>query len=61
MGGAAVIRFLATQDIIADKAIIDAGITPYPYPKPVCRLIALKDWATIISLRIRSKTISSSE
>ena len=48
MGGAAVIRFLATQDIIVDKAIIDAGITPYPYPKPVCRLIALKDWVTIM-------------
>ena len=48
MGGAAVIRFLATQDIIADKAIIDAGITPYPYPKPICRLIALKDWAMIM-------------
>lgn len=48
MGGATVIRFLATQDITADKAIIDAGITPYPYPKPVCRLIALKDWAMIM-------------
>ena len=48
MGGAAIIRFLATQDITADKAIIDAGITPYPYPKPVCRLIALKDWAMIM-------------
>ena len=48
MGGAAVIRFLATQDIIADKAIVDAGITPYPYPKPVCRLIALKDWVMIM-------------
>ena len=31
-----------------DKAIIDAGITPYPYPKLMCRLIALKDWATIM-------------
>lgn len=48
MGGSAVIRFLATQDIIADKAIIDAGITPYPYPKPVCRLIALRDWAIVM-------------
>lgn len=48
MGGATVIRFLATQDITAAKAIIDAGITPYPYPKPVCRLIALKDWAMIM-------------
>ena len=44
MGGASVIRFLATQDISVDKAIIDAGITPYPYPKCICRLIAVKDW-----------------
>ena len=48
MGGATVIRFLATQDIPVDQAIIDAGITPYPYPKPICRLIALKDWAMIM-------------
>ena len=47
MGGACVIRFLATQDIIVDKAIIDAGITPYPYPKPICRIIALRDWLTM--------------
>ncbi|MBE5806969.1 MAG: alpha/beta hydrolase [Clostridiales bacterium] len=48
MGGASVIRFLATQDIPVDRAIIDAGITPYPYPRPICRLIALWDWATIM-------------
>ena len=30
MGGAAVIRFLATEDIPVGKAVIDAGITPYP-------------------------------
>lgn len=47
MGGATVIRFLAAEDIPADKAIIDAGITPYPYPKLVCRLISLWDWLTI--------------
>ena len=39
MGGAAVIRFLAAEDIPVEKAIIDAGITPYPYPKLICRLI----------------------
>ena len=44
MGGAAVIRFLATEDIPVEKAIIDARITPYPYPKPICRLISIKDW-----------------
>ena len=48
MGGASVIRFLATEDIPVGKAIIDAGITPYPYPKWVCRLIAMKDWVTVM-------------
>jgi pimeloyl-ACP methyl ester carboxylesterase len=48
MGGASVIRFLATVDIPVEKAIIDAGITPYPYPKWVCRLIAMKDWVTVM-------------
>ena len=48
MGGASVIRFLATEDIPVEKAIIDAGITPYPYPKPICRLIAVKDWITVM-------------
>ena len=48
MGGAIVTRFLATEQIPVDKAIIDAGITPYPYPRFLCRLIALKDWATIM-------------
>ena len=47
MGGASVIRFLAAEDISVDKAIIDAGITPYPYPKVICRLIALWDWVTV--------------
>ena len=48
MGGAAVIRFLATEDIPVGKAIIDAGITPYPYPKLICRLISFKDWIMIM-------------
>jgi len=48
MGGAAVIRFLATEDIPVEKAIIDAGITPYPYPKWICRLISVKDWIMIM-------------
>ena len=48
MGGASVIRFLATEDIPVDKAIIDAGITPCPYPKWICRLIAVKDWLMIM-------------
>ncbi len=48
MGGASVIRFLATENIPVEKAIIDAGITPYPYPKLICRLIAVKDWITVM-------------
>lgn len=44
MGGACVLRFLATQEIPVGKAVIDAGITPYPYPKWICRLLALRDF-----------------
>ena len=55
MGGASVIRFLATEDIPVGKAIIDAGITPYPYPRLICRLISLWDWVTIM-LGTRSMT-----
>ena len=48
MGGAITARFLATEDIPVEKAIIDAGIMPYSYPRFICRLIALKDWAMIM-------------
>ena len=48
MGGASAMRFLATQDIPVDRAIIDAGITPYPYPRLVCRLIAIRDWVQMM-------------
>jgi len=48
MGGASTVRFLATENIPVKKAIIDAGITPYPYPKWICRLIALRDWVEIM-------------
>lgn len=48
MGGAAVIRFLAAEDIPVTKAVIDAGITPYPYPKLICRLISFKDWIMVM-------------
>ena len=43
MGGSAVMRLLAVQAIPVRKAIIDAGITPYPYPLEIRKLIALKD------------------
>ena len=48
MGGAALIRFLAVEDIPVDKAIIDAGITPYPYPKLLRRLISYRDWIMVM-------------
>ncbi|MBQ9268908.1 MAG: alpha/beta hydrolase [Oscillospiraceae bacterium] len=48
MGGAIVIRFLATEDLPVEKAVIDGGITPYPYPKLLCRLISVKDWIMVM-------------
>lgn len=47
MGGSSVIYMLAHQFIPVKKAIIDAGITPYSYPKFICRLIALKDFLLV--------------
>lgn len=44
MGGSIVIRLLANNKINFDNAIIDAGITPYSYPKVITRLIAFKDF-----------------
>ena len=38
----------SAEDIPVKKAIIDAGITPYPYPKWICRLISVKDWIMIM-------------
>ena len=43
-GGGMVVRFLATQQITVDKAIIDAGTAPYQYPKWVCKLIGVRDF-----------------
>ena len=37
---------------LCEKAIIDAGVTPYPYPLIILKLIALKD---LISIRIATK------
>ena len=56
MGGASTIRFLATEDIPVKKAVIDAGITPYSYPKWICRLIAVRDWVEIM-LATKSYTV----
>jgi len=43
-GGGMAVRFLTTQDIPVDKAIIDAGTAPYQYPKWICRLIGVRDF-----------------
>ncbi len=43
-GGGMVTRFLATQDIPVEKAIIDAGTAPYTYPKWICKLICIRDY-----------------
>ena len=40
-------HLLATEQIPVGKAVIDAGITPYPYPRWICRIIAKKDLATM--------------
>ncbi|MDO5733460.1 MAG: alpha/beta hydrolase, partial [Eubacteriales bacterium] len=47
MGGSIVMRMLADQKIDIEHAIIDAGITPYPYPWLLTRLIAVKDYLLI--------------
>ncbi len=46
-GGGMVTRFLISQDIRVDKAIIDAGTAPYTYPKWLCRLICVRDFLMV--------------
>lgn len=43
-GGGMVVRFLSTQGMPVDKAIIDAGTAPYQVPKWICRLICVRDY-----------------
>lgn len=44
MGGSVVLRLLADHKITFDKAVIDAGITPYQLPWLLTRFIALRDF-----------------
>lgn len=44
MGGSILTRFLATADIPVEKAVLDAGIFPYTYPKFFCKMILAKDF-----------------
>lgn len=46
-GGGMVVRFLTTQDIPADRVIIDAGTAPYRFPKWICKLICVRDYLMI--------------
>ena len=43
-GGGMVIRLLVTNKVPVDKAIIDAGTTPYQYPGWICKLIGVRDY-----------------
>lgn len=43
-GGGMAVRFLTTQGIKVDRAIIDAGTAPYQYPKWICKLIGVRDF-----------------
>lgn len=47
MGGAIALRLLARDGERFSGAIIDGGITPYPYPWILTRFIALKDYLLI--------------
>ena len=44
MGGGFVIRMLADNRLHVNHAVIDAGITPYELPRPITRLILLRDF-----------------
>ena len=43
LGGACLTRFLALGEIPVSRAIIDGGITPYPYLYPVRKLVLARD------------------
>lgn len=47
MGGSIVTRFLADGRVKVRSAVIDGGITPYPLPWIVTRLIAVRDFLLI--------------
>lgn len=47
MGGSVALRLLANNRIAFDKAVIDAGITPYQLPWLLTRFIALRDFLMV--------------
>lgn len=50
MGGAIIVRFLATGNIPVEKAVIDGGILPYTYPKWICKVIHAVDFVSMYSV-----------
>ena len=66
MGGSIVTRFLADKRVKVRSAVIDGGITPYPLPWIVTRLIAVKDFLLIYmgkagGLKLLEKAFSTDE
>ena len=47
MGGSLALRFLANNRISVNKAVIDAGITPYQLPYLLTRFIVVRDYMMI--------------
>ena len=60
MGGSLVIRMLASNKIITDFAVIDAGITPYEMNKFFTYCIGVRDWCmTLIGKYASVNALSS--
>ena len=53
LGGACLTRFLVLGQIPVDRAIIDGGITPYPFPYLMRKLILARD---VLAFRIVAKS-----
>lgn len=66
MGGSIALRMLARQRVTIKNVVCDGGITPYQLPRPVTRLIALRDFLMIAmgklgGLRLLEKAFSTGE
>ena len=66
MGGSVVERILADNRLEIHSAVLDGGITPYPFPWIITRLLALKDFlmvgmGKIGGIRLLEKAFSTDE